>query len=223
MAVRVRHHLLRFTYSSMTTPTEVWDYDLAGRARMLRKREEIPRGHDAANYVTRRLSEPAADGELFRSRCFIARILARRRRARTFYGYGAYGIAIPAGFVPPVLARRSRLCLRDRACAWRLREGPALVPRGKLAKKTNTFTDFIAVREFLISHGLSAGGKVVADGGSAGGMLMGAIAKTPGPISTPASLLKFLSSTSSTQSSITSLPLTPPEWPEWGNPRINPN
>src|SRR5262249_3325768 len=102
-------NLLRFTYSSMTTPAEVWDYDLATRARTLRKRQEIPSGHDPAAYVTRRVLAPARDGEMIPISLLHRKGLARDGTAPCLlYGYGAYGLAIPAAF------STNRLSLVDR-------------------------------------------------------------------------------------------------------------
>src|SRR5262249_8442174 len=102
-------NLLRFTYSSMTRPAAVWDYDLATRERTLRKRQEIPSGHDPYAYVTRRVFVTAADGETVPLSLVHRTDLARDGTAPCLlYGYGAYGIAIPAAF------STSRLSLVDR-------------------------------------------------------------------------------------------------------------
>src|SRR6202047_5308568 len=92
-------NLLRFTYSSMTTPEEVWDYDLASRERLLRKRQEIPSGHNSADYVTRRVFAPAADGETIPISLLYRKDLARSGTAPCLlYGYGSYGFSLPAAF-----------------------------------------------------------------------------------------------------------------------------
>ena len=114
----------------MTTPNEVWDYDLKRRARTLRKRQEVPSGHDPAAYVTRRLQAKAPDGET------VPVSILHRNDVKPdgtapllLYGYGSYGYAMPASFATgPAVAGRSRFRLRDRACARRHREGLALVP-----------------------------------------------------------------------------------------------
>ncbi|MGZ5802772.1 MAG: S9 family peptidase, partial [Xanthobacteraceae bacterium] len=163
---------LRFTYSSMTTPTEVWDYNLASRTRVLRKREEIPSGHDPSNYVTRRLQARAPDGELVPISVLHHKDTRLNGTAPGLvYGYGAYGISIPAGF------GTARLSLVDRGFVYAIAhvrggsdKGRRWYRTGKLAKKTNTLHDFIAVTEFLVAQKLIAKDKVVAEGGSAGGM-----------------------------------------------------
>ena len=88
---------LRFNYSSMTTPTEVWDYDMRTRSRALRKRQEVPSGHDPSNYVTRRLQAPAHDGESIPISLLYRRGLKIDGKAPCLlYGYGAYGMSMPA-------------------------------------------------------------------------------------------------------------------------------
>src|SRR5262249_36254826 len=102
-------NVLRFTYSSMTTPEEVWDYELVARQRILRKRQEIPTGHDSADYVTRRLFACAADGETIPISVLYRKDLKLDGTAPCLlYGYGAYGISISAAF------SSNRLCLVDR-------------------------------------------------------------------------------------------------------------
>ena len=170
-------NLLRFTYSSMTTPEEVWDYDLASRERILRKRQEIPSGHNSADYVTRRLFAPAADGETIPISLLYRKDLALDGTAPCLlYGYGAYGISIPAAF------SSNRLSLVDRGFVYAIahvrggsEKGWRWYREGKLAKKMNTFTDFIAASEYLSKNGWCAPGKIVAEGGSAGGTLIGAV------------------------------------------------
>jgi oligopeptidase B len=212
-------NILRFTYSSMTTPAEVWDYDLAARTRVLRKRQEVPSGHDPANYVTRRLLAPAKDGET------VPISLVHRKELRPdgtapglVYGYGAYGMAIPAAF------STNRLSLVDRGFIYAIahirggtEKGWRWYREGKLAAKPNTFDDFIAVTEHLAAQGWIAPGKAVAHGGSAGGMLIGAVAnKRPDLYAGMIAEVPFVDVLNTMLDD--TLPLTPPEWPEWGNP-----
>jgi oligopeptidase B len=212
-------NLLRFTYSSMTTPSQIWDYDLATRARTLRKRQEVPSGHDASNYVTRRLFAPAADGETI-----PISLLHRRDHALggttpcLLYGYGAYGISIPAAF------DTNRLSLVDRGFVYAIahvrggsEKGWRWYREGKLAKKMNTFSDFIAVSEFLVKQGWAAGDKLVAHGASAGGTLIGAVANIrPDLYAGLIAEVPFVDVLNTMLDE--TLPLTPPEWPEWGDP-----
>ncbi|MBS9478802.1 S9 family peptidase [Ancylobacter radicis] len=215
---------IRFTYSSMTTPTEVWDYDVASRARVLRKRQEVPSGHDPERYVTRRLMAPAADGELVPVSLLFARDTPLDGSAPCLlYGYGAYGISIPAGF------STSRLSLVDRGFVYAIahirggtEKGWRWYREGKLARKTNTFHDFIAAGEHLIRERLVAPDKIVAHGGSAGGMLMGAVANLrPDLFAGIVAEVPFVDVLNTMLDD--TLPLTPPEWPEWGNPITDPD
>ena len=170
--------LLRFTYSSMTTPAEVWDYDLATRVRTLRKRQKVPSGHDASAYVTRRLMAPSPDGETIPISIIHRKGLVLDGSAPCLlYGYGAYGIAIPAAF------STARLSLVDRGFVYAIahvrggtEKGWRWYREGKLARKANTFEDFLVAAEHLIASKWTSSDRLVAQGGSAGGMLMGAIA-----------------------------------------------
>ncbi len=210
---------LRFTYSSMTTPAQVFDYDMEARTRTLRKTQEVPSGHNPADYVTRRLLAPAADGESVPISLIYKRGTPLDGSAPLFlYGYGAYGIAMPASF------STSRLSLVDRGFVFAIAhirggkdKGYRWYTEGKREKKVNTFTDFIAAGEFLVEEGYTRRGRIVANGGSAGGMLMGVIANMA-----PDLFLGIIADVPFVDVLNTmldeSLPLTPPEWPEWGNP-----
>ena len=210
---------VRFTYSSMTTPSETYDYNMRTRARDLRKRQEIPSGHNPADYVTRRLFATAPDGELVPVSLLYRRDTPLDGSAPVFlYGYGAYGISIPASFAT------ARFSLVDRGFIFAIAhirggkdKGYRWYSQGKHEKKTNTFTDFIAAGEHLVKEGLTQPGRIVANGGSAGGMLMGAVANMA-----PDLFLGIIAGVPFVDVLNTmldeSLPLTPPEWPEWGNP-----
>ncbi|TMI99374.1 MAG: S9 family peptidase [Alphaproteobacteria bacterium] len=210
---------LRFHYSSMTTPNEVWDYDLKTRARTLRKRQEVPSGHDPAAYVTHRLRATAPDGET------VPISILHRRDVKPdgsapllLYGYGSYGYAMPASFAT------GRLSLVDRGFVYAIahirggtEKGWHWYQDGKLLKKPNTFTDFIAAAEFLRAQGYAAPGRIVAHGGSAGGLLMGAVANMrPDLFGGIVAEVPFVDVINTMLDD--SLPLTPPEWQEWGNP-----
>jgi oligopeptidase B len=210
---------LRFDYSSMTTPTETWDYDLAERARILRKRQEVPSGHDPSTYVTRRLHAPTADGESVPVSLLYHKDTALDASAPALvYGYGAYGISIPAAF------NTNRLSLVDRGFVYAIahvrggaEKGWRWYREGKLAKKENTFRDFIAAVEHLVGQGLVARDRIVAQGGSAGGMLIGAVAnERPELFAGLIAEVPFVDVLNTMLDE--TLPLTPPEWPEWGNP-----
>jgi oligopeptidase B len=209
----------RFVYSSMTTPAETYDYDMETRERTLRKRQQVPSGHNPADYVTRRLYAPAADGETVPVSILYRRDTPLDGSAPVLlYGYGAYGISIPASF------STTRLSLVDRGFIYAIAhirggkdKGYRWYTDGKLAHKVNTFTDFIAAGEFLADQGLTRRGRIVANGGSAGGMLMGVIANMA-----PELFLGIIADVPFVDVLNTmldkDLPLTPPEWPEWGNP-----
>ncbi|HWF01705.1 MAG TPA: S9 family peptidase [Caulobacteraceae bacterium] len=213
----------RFVYQSPTTPKQWWDYDLASGERVLRKTQEVPSGHDPANYETLRLEATAPDG----ARVPIT-ILMRRGTPRDgsapllLYGYGAYGIPETPAF------STSRLSLVDRGWIWASAhvrggsdKGWGWFLDGRGARKTNTFTDFIACAEHLIGEGYTRRGRIAAYGGSAGGMLMGAIANLrPDLFGAIVAAVPFVD-VLNTMSDL-SLPLTPPEWPEWGNPLEDP-
>jgi len=214
---------LRFHYSSMTTPNEVWDYDLKTRARTLRKRQEVPSGHNPAAYVTRRLQAKAPDGETVPISILHRRDVEPDGSAPLLlYGYGSYGYAIPASFAT------GRLSLVDRGFVYAIahvrggtEKGWHWYQDGKLAKKTNTFTDFIAAAEFLRAEGYAAPGKIVAHGGSAGGLLMGAVAnQRPDLFGGIIAEVPFVDVINTMTDD--GLPLTPPEWQEWGNPITGP-
>lgn len=210
---------LRFTYASMTTPAEVWAYDMHTRGRHLLKRQEIPSGHDPSDYVTRRIFAPALDGEsvpvtlLYRTGTPLD-----GSAPCLLYGYGAYGITIPASFAT------NRLSLVDRGFVYAIAhvrggtdKGWHWYADGKLEKKPNTFTDFIAVAEHLVREKVTQADRIVAHGGSAGGMLMGAIANArPDLFAGIVAEVPFVDVLATMLDD--TLPLTPPEWPEWGNP-----
>jgi oligopeptidase B len=213
---------LRFIYSSMTTPVQVFDYDLETRERVLRKTQEIPSGHDPADYVTRRLLAPARDGELVPVSVLYRKGTPLDRTAPLFlYGYGSYGISIPASF------SATRLSLVDRGFIFAIahirggkEKGYRWYTDGKLKKKVNTFTDFIAAGEYLVAQGYTRRGSIIANGGSAGGMLMGVVANmAPDLFLGVMADVPFVDVLNTMLDD--TLPLTPPEWPEWGNPIVS--
>ena len=211
--------ILRFEYSSPSTPAQVFDYDMASRTRVLRKQQEVPSGHNPADYVVERIDAPASDGAL------IPVTLLRRKETPVdgsapllLYGYGAYGITIPADF------RTSRLSLVDRGFIWAVADVRGSMAKGyqwyldgKLEKKGNTFSDFVAAGRHLVKLGYSSAGRVVGMGGSAGGMLMGAAVNLdPDLFGGMIAAVPFVDVLNTMSDE--SLPLTPPEWPEWGDP-----
>jgi len=214
--------VFRFGFSSMNCPRETYDYDMALRQRTLRKKQMAPKGFRTSDYVTRRIFCAAPDGE-----SVPISILHRRDTPidggapLLIYGYGAYGHVIDASF------STNRLSLVDRGFVYAIAhvrggtdKGWRWYEDGKLARKANTFSDFIAATKHLIDHGFAAAGRVVAHGGSAGGMLMGAVAnKAPALYAGIIADVPFVDVLNTMLDP--SLPLTPPEWLEWGNPIVD--
>ncbi|WP_439273338.1 S9 family peptidase [Pseudochrobactrum sp. HB0163] len=214
--------VIRFSYSSMTTPSQLFDYNMVTRERVLLKTQEVPSGHVIENYITRRILAPANDGELV-----PVSILAHKDTPLDgsapclLYGYGAYGSTIPAGF------STTRLSLADRGFIYAIAhirggkdKGFAWYENGKREHKVNTFTDFIAAANYLVAEGFTSHDRIIAHGGSAGGMLMGAVANmAPQAFSGIIADVPFVDVLNTMLDD--SLPLTPPEWPEWGNPIIS--
>jgi oligopeptidase B len=210
---------LRFSYSSMTTPSEVYDYDMASRTRMLRKRQEIPSGHNPADYVTTRIMATSHDGAQVPVSILHHKDLKRDGRAPLLlYGYGSYGMAMPASF------SANRLSLVDRGFVYAIAhirggadKGWGWYLDGKREKKTNSFDDFAAAGHALIDAKYTSTKRIVGHGGSAGGMLMGAVANRAGELFAGIVAEVPFVDVLNTMLDDT-LPLTPPEWPEWGNP-----
>jgi oligopeptidase B len=210
---------LRFSYSSMTTPAEVYDYDMATRQRTLRKRQEIPSGHDPSRYLTTRLFARAEDGaEVPVSLLHRRDVAADGSAPLLLYGYGSYGMAMPASF------SANRLSLVDRGFVYAIAhirggadKGWGWYLDGKREKKTNSFDDFVAAGRALVERGYTSARRIVAHGGSAGGMLMGAVAnRAPELFAGIVAEVPFVDVLNTMLDD--TLPLTPPEWPEWGNP-----
>ncbi|MBZ9681525.1 MULTISPECIES: S9 family peptidase [unclassified Mesorhizobium] len=211
--------MMRFSYSSMTTPSQMFDYNMRTRERVLLKTQEVPSGHDPHLYVTRRLMAPAADGELVPISLLHHRDTPLDGSAPCLlYGYGSYGITVPAAF------NTNSFSLVDRGFVFAIAhvrggkdKGYGWYDDGKRAHKMNTFTDFIACARHLVAERYTAHDRIVAQGGSAGGMLMGAIANmAPDCFGGIVAEVPFVDVLTTMLDS--TLPLTPPEWPEWGNP-----
>src|SRR4051794_26065266 len=210
---------LRFSYSSMTTPSEVYDYDMATRTRILRKRQEIPSGHNPADYVTPRIMATSHDGAQVPVSILHRKDLKRDGSAPLLlYGYGSYGMAMPASF------SANRLSLVDRGFVYAIAhirggadKGWGWYLDGKREKKTNSFDDFAASGRALIAANYTGAKRIVGHGGSAGGMLMGAAANRASELFAGIVAEVPFVDVLNTMLDDT-LPLTPPEWPEWGNP-----
>ena len=214
---------LRYIYQSPTTPAHWYDYDMATGKRALRKIRDVPSGHDPAKYETRRLFATAPDGEQVPITVLMQKGAKLDGSAPLLlYGYGSYGIAMDASFSTTTLSLVDRGWIHaiahirggsEKGWNWFL--------EGRGTKKPNTFTDFIACAHHLVAQGYGTAGKIVAHGGSAGGLLMGAVANmAPELFAGIAAQVPFVDMLN-TMSDV-SLPLTPPEWPEWGNPLEDP-
>jgi oligopeptidase B len=210
---------LRFSYSSMTTPSEVYDYDMVSRERVLRKRQDVPSGHNPADYVTTRIMAAAQDGAQVPVSLLHRRDTALDGSAPLLlYGYGSYGLSIPASF------STNRLSLVDRGFVYAIAhirggsdKGWGWYLDGKREKKPNTFDDFAASARALIDAKYTSAKRIVGHGGSAGGMLMGAVANRAGDLFAGiVAEVPFVDVLNTMRDD--TLPLTPPEWPEWGNP-----
>jgi oligopeptidase B len=210
---------VRFEYTSMKTPLSIFDYDMKTRQRTLLKQEEVLGGFTPDDYVTERLYAPTPDGTLI-----PLSLLYRKGARRTgdnpllLYGYGSYGASIDAAFSSP------RLSLVDRGFVYviaHVRGGQEMGRQwyedGKLLKKKNTFTDFIAAAEFLIREKFTAPEKLFAMGRSAGGLLMGAAANMrPDLFAGIVAEVPFVDVVTTMLDA--SIPLTTGEYDEWGDP-----
>ena len=210
---------LRFEYTSLKTPLSIYDYDMTTRQRTLLKREEVLGGFERDNYVTERLYAPATDGtEIPLSIVYRKGVKKDGENPLLLYGYGSYGLSIDAGFASP------RLSLIDRGFVYAIAHirggqemGRQWYDDGKLLKKKNTFTDFIACAEYLIREKFTSPEGLFAMGRSAGGLLMGAITNMrPDLFKGIVAEVPFVDVVTTMLDS--SIPLTTGEYDEWGDP-----
>ena len=211
--------VLRFGYESLTTPASTYDYDMVTRARTLLKRQEVLGDFDPTRYRAERLMATASDGELVPI-SLVARVGTLRDGTNPLllYGYGAYGISIDATF------DSARLSLLDRGFVFAIahvRGGQVLGRRwyddGRLGRKQNTFTDFITCAEHLIAERLTRPDRLFAMGGSAGGLLVGAVINMrPDLFAGAVAQVPFVDVVTTMLDD--SIPLTTGEYDEWGNP-----
>jgi oligopeptidase B len=212
---------IRFQYESFVTPRSVFDYDLRTGERALRKQQRVLGGYDASQFVSERLSANASDG----ARVPISMVY-RRGTPRDgtspllLYGYGSYGISMPVSF------NSNRLSLLDRGVVFAIAHirgggelGKPWHDAGRMKRKQNTFTDFIACAEHLIVQRYTSPEKLAIQGGSAGGLLMGAVTNMrPDLFHVVVSQVPFVDVLNTMLDA--SLPLTVGEYEEWGNPQI---
>ncbi|APT87591.1 MULTISPECIES: S9 family peptidase [Corynebacterium] len=211
--------VLRVSYVSYIQPAQLFDYRVDTGAYTLLKEQEVPGGYDKEEYVAYRLWATAADGtEIPISVVHRADLDRTRPQPLLLYGYGSYESSMDPGFSV------TRLSLMDRGMIYAVAHvrgggemGRKWYDEGKLLQKKNTFTDFIAVADELIASGVSTPEHMVAEGGSAGGMLMGAVANmAPDRFRAIQAVVPFVDPLTSIL--MPELPLTVTEWEEWGDP-----
>jgi len=211
--------LLRYNYQSLTTPSSIYDHDMETGQSVLLKRQEVLGKYDPTRYASERLWATARDGVKVPISIVYAKDRPRNGRSPLLlFGYGAYGIGMSAAFDV------SRLSLLDRGVAFAIAHvrggdemGEAWHDDGMLMKKKNTFYDFIDCAELLIKDGWTAKDGLLIEGGSAGGLLMGAVVnERPDLFKAVHALVPFVDVINTMMDA--SLPLTVPEYLEWGNP-----
>jgi oligopeptidase B len=210
---------LQVVFESLVTPKTISDYDLVTHEYTLLKAQPVLGGYDPANYEQRREWATAPDGTLVPISLIHRRdVTADGTAPGLLYGYGAYEICIDPYFSV------ARLSLLDRGFVYAIAHvrgggemGRQWYDSGKMEHKANTFTDFLACAEHLVSSGWVASDRLAAEGGSAGGLLMGAVANlAPGRFRAIHAAVPFVDALTTILDP--SLPLTVPEWEEWGDP-----
>ena len=213
---------LQVVFESLVTPKTISDYDLATGRYTLLKAQPVLGGYNPADYVQRREWATAADGTLVPISLVHRRdVTADGTAPGLIYGYGAYEICIDPYFSV------ARLSLMDRGFVYAIAHvrgggemGRQWYDAGKMEHKTNTFSDFVACADHLVSSGWVAADRLVAEGGSAGGLLMGAVANlAPTRFRAIHAAVPFVDALTTILDP--SLPLTVPEWEEWGDPLHN--
>jgi oligopeptidase B len=212
----------RYTYQSLTTPSSVFDYDFATGQATLLKETEVLGGYDRTKYATERVMATASDGTKVPVSLLYLKTLRRDGSAPLYLtAYGSYGISTNATF------SSNRFSLVDRGVVFAMAHirgggemGKAWHDQGRMLQKKNTFTDFIAAAEHLIAQKYGAAHSVAIEGGSAGGLLMGAVANMrPDLFKVVVAQVPFVDVVNTMTD--TTLPLTVGEFEEWGNPAAN--
>lgn len=215
--------VVRLTYTSFTQPAQLFDYRVDTRELTLLKQQEVLGGYDAADYVASRMWATADDGtQVPISVVHRADLDMTHPHPTLLYAYGSYESSVDPGFSV------ARLSLLDRGMVWACAHvrgggemGRGWYDNGKMLTKKNTFTDFIACADELVRAGVSSYDTLVAEGGSAGGMLMGAIANmAPEKFAGIQAIVPFVDPLTSIL--MPELPLTVVEWEEWGDPYHDP-
>ncbi len=211
---------VRFTYMSLVTPRSVFDYDMNARSRELKKQFEVLGGYDPGQYASERITATGHDGVAIPISLVYRKGMARDGSHPLYlYGYGSYGLSMDPSF------SSDRLSLLDRGFIYAIAHirGGGDVNRywyedGKLLKKKNTFLDFISCAEHLIAQKYTSSAKLAISGGSAGGLLVGAVTNMrPDLMQVVIAKVPFVDVINSMLD--TSLPLTVTEFEEWGNPQ----
>jgi oligopeptidase B len=210
----------RYSYQSLVSPASVYDYNIDTGASTLLKQQEVPGGFDSSRYASERVWIEAQDGVKVPVSVVYRREMFKRDGTSPLYiyGYGSYGYPLPIGFSP------SRLALLDRGVVVayaHIRGGGEMGDpwhdAGKMMVKRNTFSDFIAATEQLVAKGYGAKDRIAIEGGSAGGLLMGAVVnERPDLFRVVLSHVPFVDVMNTMLDA--SLPLTVAEYEEWGNP-----
>ncbi len=211
---------LRFTYSSPRTPPTVYDYDLVTRERTVRKVTEVP-NFDPADYATERVWAPAADGARVPASLLFRRSLRRDApHPMLLFGYGSYGASYDPEFDARVLPLVDRGYIVAIAHVRGGQEmGRPWYDQGKMLRKKNTFTDFIAVADYLVREGWTASDRLAIRGGSAGGLLMGAVTNLrPDLFRVVIADVPFVDLINTMRDP--TLSFTTQEWQQWGNPSV---
>jgi len=212
--------LLRYSYSSLTTPNSVFDYDMSSKTKVLLKQDSVLGGFDSENYESKRLWAKAADGTMVPISLVYRKGFVQDGKApMLLYSYGSYGSSTNPSF------RSSVISLLDRGFVYALAHirggsemGRQWYEDGKLLKKINTFTDFNDCARFLINEKYTSPEHLYAQGGSAGGLLMGAIVNMePQLYNGIIAQVPFVDVVSTMLDA--TIPLTTFEWDEWGDPR----
>ncbi|HWK89051.1 MAG TPA: S9 family peptidase [Longimicrobium sp.] len=212
---------LRFSYTSMVTPSSVYDYDMRTRQRVLRKQTEVLGGYDPSRYATERTWARAADGVMVPVSLVYRKPLARDgSRPLLLYAYGSYGSSTDPTF------SSGNLSLLDRGVVYAIAHirggqemGRAWYDQGKMLNKRNTFTDFTAVAEHLVRERWTSSDRLAIRGGSAGGLLMGAVVNMrPDLFRVVVADVPFVDVINTMLDA--SIPLTAGEWEQWGNPAV---
>jgi len=212
---------LRFSYESLVTPASIFDYHMNTRARELRKQTEVLGGYEASRYQSERVWAVAGDGtKIPVSLVYRADLRAKGPQPLYLYGYGSYGASTPDNF------SSARLSLLDRGVIFALAHirgggelGEPWREAGRMKNKMTTFTDFIACAEHLIGAGYTSNSQLATSGGSAGGLLMGAVLNLrPDLFKVAVAKVPFVDVLNTMLDA--SLPLTTSEYIEWGNPNV---